>query len=152
MAKQVAPLKFSMQLPCTSEFVGVARLALSGIATRMNFTVEEIEDIKISVSEACTNCVQYAYEDGAHNLIEIDTYLHPTFLEIIVRDSGKGFDVAHAISQPAREAPVPGKLGLGLGLTFMRNLMDVSEVTSEPGRGTTVRLVKNVPTATTASA
>ena len=38
--------QFKIEIPCSSEFVGVVRLAISGLASRMQFSIEEIEDIK----------------------------------------------------------------------------------------------------------
>ena len=58
------PVKVELSIPSISEYVGVARLAVAGVASRLKFTHEEIEDIKIAVSEACTNAVQYAYGEG----------------------------------------------------------------------------------------
>ncbi|MCG4775201.1 ATP-binding protein, partial [Lawsonibacter sp. DFI.5.51] len=52
-----------MTFPAKPEYVGVVRLVVSGIANRMGYTYDEIEDIKIAVSEACGNAVQHAYDD-----------------------------------------------------------------------------------------
>ena len=141
------PLQIRMTIPCVSEFVGIVRLAVSGIATRMNFTVEEIEDIKIAVSEACTNAVQYAYggKDGVGD-IAILCNLHADRLEIVIQDSGKGFNLSDdMMNKKGAEDPIPDKLGLGLGMTFIKSLMDVADFKSEPGKGTTVRMVKKTP-------
>ena len=43
----------SMALPSKPEYVGVVRLTVSAIANRMGFNIEEIEDIKVAVAEAC---------------------------------------------------------------------------------------------------
>jgi serine/threonine-protein kinase RsbW len=130
-------------IPCLSEYVGVVRLAISGLATRMNFSVEDVEDIKIAVSEACTNCVQYAYPENRPGNIQIRCKVSDDHLEISVTDTGKGFDVNQPI--PSRlDAPEPERLGLGLGLTFIKSLTDFSEVTSNLGQGTTVKMVKKV--------
>lgn len=51
-----------MKIPAKAEYVGVIRLTLSGIASRMGFTYELIEDLKIATSEAVTNAVQHAYK------------------------------------------------------------------------------------------
>lgn len=53
-----------VKIPAKPEFVGVIRLTLSGIASRMGFAYEEIEDLKIATSEACTNAVQHAYKQN----------------------------------------------------------------------------------------
>ena len=135
------PMKVELSIPCLSEFVGIVRLTVSGIATRMNFSIEEIEDIKIAVSEACTNAVQYAYDNVLDNRIFISCILEDNRLEIIIEDKGKGFDVA-AIEGSKPLEIVPDKLGLGLGLTFIKSLMDEAYIDSIIGKGTIVRMVK----------
>ncbi len=138
----------NIQIPAQSDFVGVVRLAVSGISSRMNFSIDEIEDIKVAVSEACTNAVQHAYGDGT-GTIDIAFTLHAEKLEVIVKDSGKGFDPANAVSSK-QDGANDALFGLGLGLTFIRTLMDFSEIESVPGRGTVVRMIKNTPVATAA--
>lgn len=136
--------KVSITIPSSSEFVGVVRLALSGIATRMNFSIEEIEDIKIAISEACTNAVQHAYPQ-AMGTIEINCFIHEEKLEIEVSDNGIGFHT-HVLGSQEQKEKSEKKLGLGLGLTFIKNLMDEAQVQSEPGKGTTIRMAKRRPT------
>ncbi len=136
--------KVSITIPSSSEFVGVVRLALSGIATRMNFSIEEIEDIKIAISEACTNAVQHAYPNST-GTIEITALIHEDKLEIEVHDTGTGFHT-NVLGSPEQKEKSEKKLGLGLGLTFIKNLMDEAHVQSEPGKGTTIRMAKRRPT------
>ncbi len=146
-------LHMSMTIPCKSEFVGVIRLAISGVATRMGFNIEEIEDIKISISEACTNAIQHAYPtpENQHPTINIDTYIHPKKLEVIVSDGGIGFNLKTLGSQEQKEKSQE-KFGLGLGLTFIKSLMDETTFESTPGKGTRIRMVKNIPNRTTTPA
>lgn len=132
-----------IQIPAQSDFVGVVRLAVSGVASRMNFSIDEIEDIKVAVSEACTNAVQHAY-GGGDGLIDVSVMLHSDRLEILVKDSGKGFDSNNAVSAK-QDGANDALFGLGLGLTFIRTLMDFSEIDSIPGQGTVVRMEKNSP-------
>ena len=58
MGKEV----ITLTIPAKPEYVSIARLTISGIATRMQFTIEEIDDLKIAISEACTNAVQHAHK------------------------------------------------------------------------------------------
>jgi serine/threonine-protein kinase RsbW len=136
--------KVSITIPSSSEYVGVVRLAVSGIATRMNFTVEEIEDIKIAISEACTNAVQHAYPTTPGH-INITSCIEDDKLTIEVSDKGVGFDTNILGSKEQREKSEK-KLGLGLGLTFIKNLMDEADVQSQVGKGTTIRMTKQRPT------
>jgi len=144
------PVEFLMRVPSATEFVGVVRLAVSGVASRMNFSVEEIEDIKIAVSEACTNAVQYAYDRSQPHTYEVNMRVYPDQLEIIVEDKGQGFDTKILETLTPRLDSISENQGLGLGLTFIKNLMDDSEVKSKIGTGTLVRMVKRVPAPVTA--
>lgn len=134
--------KIEIKIPSLSEYVGVVRLAASGIANRLNFNHEEIEDIKIAVSEACTNAVQYAYP-GKIGEVDIVFVVDKEKLEVIVRDNGRGFDIEKKVPGVKEEEPgMPEKVGLGLGITFMKSLMDEVEYDTGIGKGTTVKLVK----------
>ncbi|MDD5455463.1 MAG: ATP-binding protein [Candidatus Margulisbacteria bacterium] len=137
----VEPIKIELSIPSLSDYVGVARLAASGIANRMKFTHEDIEDIKIAVSEACTNAVQYAYGDKIGE-IKIIFLIHDDFLEIKVVDHGRGFEVNE---QSENNLSDPDKIGLGLGIVFMRSLMDKVTHTSTPDKGTEVIMIKKLP-------
>lgn len=136
----------TMTIPCSAEFVGVVRLAVSGVASRMNFSIEEIEDIKISVSEACTNVIQHAYEDQTttNNVIDITMNMNDHKLDITVKDYGRGFDLSILGTKEQKEKSRE-KLGLGLGLTFIESLMDNTNFTSEIGKGTTIQMAKTAP-------
>ncbi len=138
--------RVEMNIPCQAEYVGIVRLTASGIATRLEFTVEEIEDIKIAISEACTNAVQYAYANPETGKIHIVFEKQPDKLSIFVSDTGKGFDVQRALNNPETIEDDPEKLGMGLGLTFIKKLMDEAEIKSETGKGTHIRMVKYLPT------
>ncbi len=128
-----------LTIPSISDYVGVARLTASGIANRMKFTHEDIEDIKIAVSEACTNSVQYAYGDSPGD-IEISFNIYDDKLEIRISDSGKGFDIDAEVKTKEDD---PEKIGLGLGIVFMRSLMDHVDYETS-ANGTVVTLVKKV--------
>ena len=143
------PLEMTLSIPCASEFVGVVRLAVSGLATRMNFSIEEIEDIKISVSEACTNAIQHAYpnlKNPNDGKIDIIATIYSNRLEITVKDHGVGFNLNHLGSEEQKEKSQE-KFGLGLGLTFIKSLMDDTHFQSVPGKGTTIQMIKNAPSA-----
>ena len=137
------PATLYLNTPCLSEYVGVIRLAVSGLATRMDFTVEEIEDIKIAVSEACTNSVQYAYKNNPDGRIDLTCNSYKDELELIRKDTGCGFEVEEIAAK--KPGITKDKLGLGLGITFIKSLMDKAEIKSTTGKGTTVKMVKKLP-------
>jgi len=137
-------LEISLKIPCLADYVGVVRLAISGVAARLNFTIDEIEDIKISISEACTNAIQHAYGDAPDpekDFIDIKIYIIEDKLDIIVQDYGKGFDLS-TIGSKEQRIRSKEKMGLGLGLTFIQSLMDDTNFNSVPGKGTTIQMKK----------
>lgn len=131
----------TLRIPAASDYVAVARLAISGVAARMNYTIEEIDDIKVAVSEACTNVVQHAYDHPETSHINVACKIYENKLEITVSDEGKGYDPERVVSEKINTQSIE-KFGLGLGMTFIKSLMDDAEFTSSPGEGSAVRMTK----------
>ncbi|KZE67603.1 anti-sigma B factor RsbW [Fictibacillus phosphorivorans] len=124
-----------MNVPAKPDYVGVVRLTISGLANRMGFAFDEIEDIKIAVSEAVTNVVNHAYTEGEQGQVRIGCNIHDDRMEITVVDQGQSFDV-ESISKDL--GPVDGKSvdqlhEGGLGLFLIDTLMDKVEISSEAG-------------------
>ena len=131
----------SLSIPPKPEYVAVARLAVSGIVSRMGFTAEEVEDIKVALSEACTNAVQYAYTKKKTNaLVQISIIPKKTAVTIIVADTGAGFDAAHPPRRPIKD----NDIHMGLGLVFIKNLMDVVSIVSAKGKVTKITMTKKI--------
>jgi len=130
-----------MRLPNRPEFVAVARLAVSAVASRMDFDVEAIEDVKVAVGEALNNAIEHGCptEDG-YEMVTLRCELAADELVIIVRDCGDGFDPSSATRQhPHGEVTLTEG---GLGMLLIEALMDEVDFTSTPGAGTQVRMVK----------
>lgn len=130
-----------MKLPAKAEYVGVIRLTVSGIASRMGFTYESIDDLKVAVSEAITNAVQHAYKDKEDGEVLVGFSLYPNRLVVKVSDMGKSFDL-HKIREET--GPFNGKAVFlregGLGLYLIESLMD--EVKIHQQEGVTVVMTK----------
>ncbi|EIT87431.1 serine-protein kinase RsbW [Fictibacillus macauensis ZFHKF-1] len=123
-----------LTLPAKADYVGVVRLTISGVANRMGFSFDEIEDIKIAVSEACTNAVNHAYKGAEEGQIRIGCGVYDNRLEIMVVDRGKSFDY-DTLNQLG---PVNGKSidqlnEGGLGLFLIESLMDKVEISGDEG-------------------
>jgi serine/threonine-protein kinase RsbW len=130
----------TLTVPAQAEFVDLIRLTLYGIASKMKYSFEDIEDMKVAVSEAVNNAVLHAYggEDGE---IEVMFTVSDEELTINVRDHGVSFTPA----DNAESASLHGKSideiqSGGLGLYLMQALMDSVDV-KQIG-GTSVTLVK----------
>lgn len=130
-----------IRVPCKPEYAMVVRLLASGLASHRGFTHDEIENIKIAIGEACTNCIQHAYppeQDTGDILVRF--FVYPSKLVIIVEDSGIGFDVKLVEEFVQRAEREKGKK---LGIFLMKSLLDELEITSVSGEGTQVRMVKH---------
>lgn len=134
----------TLTIPNNTEYVGVVRLAVSGVAARMNFSLDDVENIKIAVSEACSNAVQYAYGTDS-GLITVECTVHSDHLGISISDNGQGFDTTAPIKPKNFDDPNESDIGLGLGMTFIKCLMDDVRITSNKGTGTCVEMIKKVP-------
>ncbi|MEK3889616.1 anti-sigma B factor RsbW [Bacillus sp. FSL K6-3431] len=132
-----------MKIPAKAEYVGVIRLTLSGIASRMGFTYELIEDLKIATSEAVTNAVQHAYKANEGGEIVVGFALYVERLEVMVSDSGKSFNLKKTLEEtgPYQEnTRVEFLREGGLGLYLIESLMD--EVKVHQNEGVTVFMTK----------
>jgi serine/threonine-protein kinase RsbW len=133
-----------MQIPAKAEYVGVIRLTLSGIASRMGYTYEDIEDLKIAVSEACTNAVVHAYDKDEVGDIIVGFGIFNNKLEMMVADKGVSFNFLQTKSVlvgPYTKSSKTEQLAEGgLGLYLIETLMDDVRVLNESG--VTVFMVK----------
>lgn len=128
-------------LPCRPEYVGVARLAVLGIASRMPFSYDEVEDVRLAVGEACTHAVERAGDQAA--TIHITSHVNPSQLTIEVVDNvPEGVTESRAANTAALSEDDPGVEGLGALL--MEILVDDVVIESRP-KGTRVRLTKYAP-------
>ena len=132
--KDVIEIRF----PSRKEYVGVVRLAVSGLGQRCNFTIDEIEDLKIAVTEACTNAVVHAY-NGKPGEIVVRCYPAKNILTVEVNDSGIGFNPKKIVPGAKGKDKAPS---LGLGLTFIKSLTHDLKIKSAPKKGTSLTFRK----------
>lgn len=132
-----------MKIPAKPEYVGIVRLTLSGISSKMGYSYDDIEDLKIAVSEACTNAVQHAYKSSSAGDVSIRFGVYEDRLEVIVSDQGSSFDLNQKKQDLGPYTPSQSVDQLaegGLGLYLMETLMD--EVNVQIESGVTVEMTK----------
>lgn len=129
-------LKLSMQ--SVSDNVGIARLAAASFSAQLALTLSEIDEIKVAVSEAVSNAIIHGYETE-EGMVDFTMYLYDDRIEYIVSDAGKGIADIEKARKPSYSSD-PERMGLGF--SFMESFMDELCVQSEPGMGTTVKMVK----------
>ena len=127
-----------MDFPSKSCNEGFARSAVACFAAQMDPNMEELNDIKTSVSEAVTNCIVHAYPSDLGNITLRCRILKDNVLDIVVKDKGVGIPDVEQARMPAYTTG--GAERSGMGFTIMESFMTQVEITSSPGKGTTVHM------------
>ena len=129
-----------LEIPARAEFVALARLVVSALAASdSNLADERIDDLKLAVSEACTNAIEAHDAAGSSERVLVRCMAGSDTLEVCVEDRGHGFDPAQLPDHPPVTDPDRLKFERGLGIPLIRTLVD--EVDFESGEdGTSVKL------------
>lgn len=122
-----------MEITSNPEYVGIIRLTTSGIANKIGFSIDDIEDMKVAVSEACTNAIKHSNDD----IFYITYTMLENGLTIEISDKGEGYNIEN-ISQPDLENPKEN----GLGVFIIQTLMDDVSIESIENQGTTIKMTK----------
>jgi anti-sigma regulatory factor (Ser/Thr protein kinase) len=123
-----------LRVPALPESVGIARQALAGLCEALAVEPKVLADVKLAVTEACTNCVVHAYGGNSippdHRYFEVEAHPDDAELVVLVRDFGRGI------------APRAESVGLGLGLPLIAALSRTVEIrgVADGGSGTEVMM------------
>ena len=131
-----------LTIPAKPEYITLGRLALTGIARLRaeRLPPEVLGDLKLALTEACTNSVRHAYGDGT-GLVNIVYELHADRLVVEVSDSGEGFE---APSGPVASADAGELAEGGLGIAIIEALSDELEIGQGDDGGSRLRFVKHL--------
>jgi serine/threonine-protein kinase RsbW len=126
-----------LTIPAKPEYITLGRLALTAIAGVRPVSDETLHDLKLALTEACTNSVKHAYgEDGGS--VDIVYELLADRLAVEVGDAGGGFDPSSGRANGDEEDLEEG----GLGIAIIRALTDEVEIGEREGGGSRLRFVK----------
>ena len=127
-----------LEFPSKSCNEAFARSAVACFAAQMDPTMDELGDIRTAVSEAVTNCIVHAYPNEIGTVILRCRILKDNVLDIVVKDRGVGIADIEQARRPA--FTTGGAERSGMGFTIMESFMTRLEITSKPGKGTTVHM------------
>ena len=127
-----------LEFPSKSANEAFARSAVACFAAQMDPTLEELGDIRTAVSEAVTNCIVHAYPEKIGTIMLRCRILRENTLDIVIKDKGVGIQNLEQARQPM--FTTGGTDRSGMGFTIMESFMTWFEVTSTPGKGTTVHM------------
>lgn len=123
-------------IPGKPEYLTMVRLAIGSIADTSGFDIEEIEDIKTAVGEACKNISCHGKE-GITTVYEVECVSDGESLEIYVTDTGAE-ESSKTVSMKCRDCPNEGDIGVFL----MKTLMSTVELIKNPTGKKTIKMVK----------
>ena len=104
------------------------RHVLGAFAEALQLPADLVEDMRLAVTEACTNVVRHAYPDGDSGLIDVVIRPNGERLDLIVSDQGQGLGLSADVSGP------------GLGLPLIAALADSVDLRELPSRGSRVAM------------
>lgn len=120
----------------------LARIIVSGFIVPLNPTIEQLTDVKTSVSEAVTNSIIHGYENNGGTIV-LELELDERLLTIKVSDAGIGIDNIEEARKPLYTSK-PDAERSGMGFTVMESFMDTLHIISEINVGTTVIMTKQL--------
>ncbi|HEX4864410.1 MAG TPA: ATP-binding protein [Acidimicrobiales bacterium] len=131
-------MSLELSVPSKPEYIAIVRLVVASLATaRRNLADERIDDLKLAVSEACTNAIEANLSSGQGAPVVVSLWEAPERMEVCIAHSGPGFDPEELPEHPPVTDPERLNFERGLGIPLIRNLVD--DVRFEPGeKGTAV--------------
>jgi serine/threonine-protein kinase RsbW len=128
-----------LTIPAKAEYITLSRLALAGLSRVRSLPEDTLADLKLALTEACSNSVRHAY-DGVEGHVDISFVLHDDRLVVEVADDGMGFEPDGTGKLPDEELAEGG-----LGIAIIRSIADEVEIDGgADGRGSRLRFVKRL--------
>jgi serine/threonine-protein kinase RsbW len=126
-----------LTFPAKSDYLLLARLALTGLARSVPLDAEVLADLKLAVTEACGNAVRHAYDED-EGPVTVELVAAGDRLELVVEDEGAGVDAAAVPDFLAEDRPEGG-----MGMAIMRAVVDELDIRNGAGgKGTVVHMTK----------
>ena len=135
--------KLSVTLPALSVNESAARAIVSAFCAQLNPTIEELADIKCSVSEAVTNCIVHAYRDKPGEIYITVKIFDTRKIQIEIKDKGCGIEDTELVKTPLYTTDQTGERS-GMGFAVMESFMDRLTLRSALGKYTKVTLTKTL--------
>lgn len=131
-----------LEIESMSENEEFARVVAAVFMSRLNPTLEEVDDVKTAVSEAVTNAIIHGYK-GGEGIIHMELHVQASELTVIIKDDGIGISDVEKAMEPMFTSDTSGDRS-GMGFSFMEAFMDEVTVESKPGQGTSVTMKKKI--------
>jgi serine/threonine-protein kinase RsbW len=129
-----------LEIPARPEYVALARLVVSSLASaRRDLTDDRVDDLKVAVSEACTNAIEAHHSADSDDSVVVRCVELDDRLDVEIEDRGRGFDPEALPEHPPVTDPERLNFERGLGIPLIRTLVDDVSISSS-GEGTKVTM------------
>lgn len=128
----------TLEFPSKSSNEAFARSAVACFVAQLDPNMEELGDIRTAVSEAVTNCIVHAYPKELGKITVRCRILKDDTLDVVIKDKGVGIENLDQARRPL--FTTGGADRSGMGFTIMESFMTSFDVSSKPGKGTTVHM------------
>lgn len=137
--------RIQIKFPALSVNEGMARSAIAVFLSQLDPSVTELADVKCAVSEAVTNCIVHGYRDSTETgmITMTVTLFSDRSVKIEIKDRGCGIADVRQARQPLFTTDAAGERS-GMGFTVMESFTDSLRVSSKPGKGTTVTMLRRL--------
>jgi serine/threonine-protein kinase RsbW len=139
-ASGVVDEQVTLDIPAKPEYVALGRLALAGLLRDRRFSVDAVADLKLALTEACSNSIRHAYDhDRGHVHLSFEARDDRLLLE--VRDLGGGFHEDDVDCPECAAVGVDLSEG-GMGISIIRAVVDDFRLERPETGGTILTLTK----------
>ena len=135
--------QFEMKTLAKLENEAFIRSTICAFSSKINPSVDFIEDIKTAVSEAITNCIVHAYKDEEGYIFIKVSIIKDNTVEICIKDTGVGIEDISKAKEPFYTTK-ESEGRSGMGFTLMETFMDSLKVYSNKNKGTEIIMTKSI--------
>jgi len=130
----------TLTVPSDPKYMKLVRGLVAAAAEVVGFVKPDVNHVCLAVDEACTNVIKHAYNRDHGKTIEVHLTMHPDRLDVTLRDYGRKAKPGEITPRELTDIR-PG----GLGVHFIREIMDEVVYDSSPPVGTELRMTKALP-------
>lgn len=130
-----------LDIPAKAEFVLLGRLALAGLLRSRGYSDDAIADLKLALTEACSNSVRHAGK-AADGQVHLAFTLLDDRVSIEISDDGGGFHEDDVDCPECRDMPGLALADGGIGVGIIRAVVDGFDLTRPDGAAAVLTLTK----------
>jgi len=126
-------------IPAKPEYVSVVRLVVAAFADLLDYNGDAVEDIKLAVSEACTNAILQLHKQAPPEK-------HVLTMSAYTQEERMLIDIIYFVGEEADAELASRQLQeRDLGMSILVSMMDKVEIARANSDGVVIRLTKNIP-------